>query len=56
MENSNKPAFTPEVIKDIYLSYNGKLYVIRHEFGDKFIESCHFYCLTEEMMKQWKEC
>lgn len=49
------PAFSPKIIKEMYLAYGGDMYSLWHDYGYKFIDACKFYGYTEEIMKQWKE-
>ncbi len=51
----SEPAYSLEIIKEMYLAYGGDTYSIWHDYGNAFADSCRYYGLTEEMMKQWKE-
>ncbi|MBQ8135710.1 MAG: hypothetical protein IJ192_15140 [Clostridia bacterium] len=43
------PKYTLEQIKEMYLAYDGNLYVLWYDYGNDFIESCHYYVISSSI-------
>ena len=54
-DSEQLPLYTLDELKTVYKAFDGNLWLIWHECGDRFTDSCRHLGLTKEMMEAWKQ-